>query len=124
MDVCLGPATVWQRCSLIFDLLSICTVCSPPSLLPGALIDEARFAELWESSLGARLSACACVCKKIKNHVESPVGNNFPNLSVHELKQNARTDTDFRYLCGPIGSWALIANLKSNETETASLLMT
>lgn len=62
VDVCLGPATVWRRCRLIFDLLSVCTVCCPPSLLHGALIDEARFAELWGSSFGTLLWVCACVC--------------------------------------------------------------
>lgn len=86
VDVCLGPATVWQRCRLIFDLLSVCTVCWPPVSYMPCWLMRPDLQSSGEACL-ARFFGCvhACVCKKIKNHVESCVGNYFPDFSVHEL---------------------------------------
>lgn len=63
LDVCLGPATVWRRCRLIFDLLSVCTVCCPPKSLTRhadwwGLIYRALGKLAWLASLGVCMRVC------------------------------------------------------------------
>lgn len=80
MDVCLGPATVWQRCRLIFDLVSVCTVCCPRSLLHAVLIDDACLCRaLGRRAWPASLRMCTYVWGD-KESCGRPCGELFSRL--------------------------------------------